>query len=83
LAAIERHATAVTHPTDQGERVMAAPSHEAQLRLIAAAKLLMAAAAGRVFSVVDAVEGARRIIDRALDAEAGVIDRPLTEDETP
>lgn len=60
---------------------MAAPSHEAQLRLISAAKLLMDAAAGNVFSVVDAVEGARRLIDRALDAEAGAVDIPLREDE--
>ena len=45
------------------------PHEETQLRLLAAAKLLTAAAEGQVFSVLDAVEGARRIIDTALDAE--------------
>lgn len=58
---------------------MTTPSVEAQLRLKAAADLLTAAAEGRAFSVIEAIEGARGLLDRALDAEIGALEASPTE----
>lgn len=52
------------------------PSPESSCRLTAAARLLTAAAEGR-WDVHSAADGARRLIDRALDAEAGVLEVPF------
>jgi hypothetical protein len=49
------------------------PNEEARTRLAAAARLLTAAAEGHVFSIIEAADGARALIDRALDAEAGAL----------
>jgi hypothetical protein len=52
---------------------MSTPCAEARLRLHAAANLLTAAAEGRC-QLHDASDGARQLIDKALDAEAGALD---------
>lgn len=52
---------------------MSLPCTEARLRLTAAANLLRAAAEGRS-QLHDAAHGARQLIDKALDAEAGALD---------
>lgn len=49
-----------------------APSKDAQQRLLAAAQWLTDAASGRA-SVPVAADAARRLIDRALDAEVGAL----------
>lgn len=54
---------------------MSTPCTEARLRLNAAANLLTAAAEGRS-QLHDAADGARQLIDKALDAEAGALDEP-------
>ena len=59
------------------------PDRETQLRLTAAAKLLIDAAVGNTLSVPAAIDGARQILDRALDAEIGALAIPLRTEEAP
>lgn len=49
------------------------PGEETQIRLHAAARWLTDAASGRA-SLIDATDAARRLIDRALDAETNTLD---------
>lgn len=50
------------------------PSDETRFRLSAAAKLLIDASVGNTVSVIDAAEAARDLIDKALDAETGMLE---------